>query len=644
MLSPEYELSEDYVQYWWIIPLLTESQEHALVGRVESVSSKRCIIRCEIPGLPTSLGEPATLFLASHKALAEAGAVKKDDLVRFHWVNPGTAKRDRNGTAYAIAKNVRQITEDAFEERRKNLLDYLQAELIKRLHHELSKAEASIDEEVSSRTQSKLAEAEAKLEQAVKLKELAEQQLGQAVAKDIQLEQERRSLADTWRELEGKGKVLEAKANELAAEKAKLESLYENHIKHIEYLFPKEVKAGRTARASMNLVEIREQWVKAIESAGLRLPEDICLSFLVSTLTACLSGCLVLLSGPVGTGKTSTIRTAAQLLDGGDEVVPVRPGWLDSSDLLGFYDPLRNIYSPSPFVNGLIEAKNYSDRLFFLALDELNLARIEDYGADLLSVLEYSKGDGEGQRTDGLKLYAQDLQTRLRNELTLLCTEQAELQKEGRNLSVEKRLRLEELAGLLKTYPGTLGIPENLVLLGTLNADETTYDLSPKVIDRSYVIQFPPAQLEDYLNTIPRNLDDLRLPLSLADIQPALSDTPLAPEGEDYWTILLGWKDQLQDVVLPLGHRAKRDFRVFTNTAHLLGMDGKEAFRYFIFTKILPRIRFLKDDEGGKGEALLSWLNNREVRPYLSPSAQSVAAWLSAQVSDELRPLVSYWR
>ena len=383
---------------------------------------------------------------------------------------------------------------------------------------------------MSSRTQSKLAEAEAKLEQAVKLKELAEQQLGQAVAKDIQLEQERRSLADTWRELEGKGKVLEAKANELAAEKAKLESLYENHIKHIEYLFPKEVKAGRTARASMNLVEIREQWVKAIESAGLRLPEDICLSFLVSTLTACLSGSLVLLSGPVGTGKTSTIRTAAQLLDGGVEVVPVRPGWLDSSDLLGFYDPLRNIYSPSPFVNGLIEAKNYSDRLFFLALDELNLARIEDYGADLLSVLEYSKGDGEGKRTDGLKLYAQDLQTRLRNELTLLCTEQAELQKEGRNLSVEKRLRLEELAGLLKTYPGTLGIPENLVLLGTLNADETTYDLSPKVIDRSYVIQFP-AQLEDYLNTIPRNLDDLSLP-QLSGYPTYAPATPLAPEGK----------------------------------------------------------------------------------------------------------------
>ena len=145
-------------------------------------------------------------------------------------------------------------------------------------------------------------------------------------------------------------------------------------------------------------------------------------------------------------------------------------------------------FAPSSFTSALKQANNYSDRPFLICLDELNLSRIENYGSDLLSTLEYSKNhtetEGENRK---LSLYSEEVETELWQKLYFL--------KNIDNPNVEQQLLIQKLQKLNNT-PANLEIPKNLVLIGTLNSDETTYDLSPKVIDRSYVITYPPADLE----------------------------------------------------------------------------------------------------------------------------------------------------
>ena len=122
------------------------------------------------------------------------------------------------------------------------------------------------------------------------------------------------------------------------------------------------------------------------------------------------------LNGTVGVGKTSIIKHSANILGGQSNIIPVRPAWLDPSDLLGFYDPLQEIFRPAPFLSALNEARKNKDRLHLVCLDELNLARIENYASDLLSQLEYSRQSND----EGLTLYSRDIWEHLREECIFL--------------------------------------------------------------------------------------------------------------------------------------------------------------------------------------------------------------------------------
>ncbi|MBA3921535.1 MAG: AAA family ATPase, partial [Nostocaceae cyanobacterium] len=226
------------------------------------------------------------------------------------------------------------------------------------------------------------------------------------------------------------------------------------------------------------------QWNEMLHSSGLPLPKYIGTSYLLALVSALYSGSLILLNGSVGVGKTSLIRHSADLLAGRNKIIPVRPAWLDPSDLLGFFDPLSEIFRPSPFLTALKDAKNYSEQIYLVCLDELNLAKIENYGADLLSSLEYSRSEHGKQ---SLQLYSESIETELWEEAKQLNEEQQRDSKQSQ--------RLRRIQNFLKDYPANFIIPRNIVLMGTLNADETTYDLSPKVIDRSFVITYPPANL-----------------------------------------------------------------------------------------------------------------------------------------------------
>ena len=176
----------------------------------------------------------------------------------------------------------------------------------------------------------------------------------------------------------------------------------------------------------------------------------------------------VILSGISGTGKTKLAQHFAALLPqppGQNWLfVPVRPDWRDSKSLLGYYNPLTGTYAWTPFLRFLLRAeRSYrtGDGLaWFVILDEMNLAHVEYYFADLLSVLESGR-DEEGWTREPLRFDYPD-----------------------------------EAEGDLP--PRELHLPPNLYMIGTVNVDETTRAFSPKVLDRAFTLELTEADFDAY--------------------------------------------------------------------------------------------------------------------------------------------------
>lgn len=183
----------------------------------------------------------------------------------------------------------------------------------------------------------------------------------------------------------------------------------------------------------------------------------------------------VILAGISGTGKTQLPRKfAAALGMGKNQVIqiPVRPDWTDGSELLG-YTGLDGIFHPKDLTLTIQEALKNPNKPYFLILDEMNLARVEHYFSDFLSVIE----------------------TR---------------EKINGKIITDPILRKETLQGAsnTKSFEGLIW-PQNLYLIGTVNMDETTHTFSKKVLDRANSIEMNEVDLS-WVTTTAENMENLK--------------------------------------------------------------------------------------------------------------------------------------
>lgn len=206
-----------------------------------------------------------------------------------------------------------------------------------------------------------------------------------------------------------------------------------------------------------------------------------------SYLTAMRTKPFLLLAGISGTGKSRIVKQMAfescpdipalrsdKTAPGNYELIEVKPNWHDSSELLGYESEIGGPhYVVTPFVRFLVKAMRYPDVPFFVCMDEMNLAPVEQYFAEFLSVLESRKLLSDGTITSEPLIKA-DIFSKYADQL-------------HRDLDITDTETYKTVYDRLKN--DGLRLPSNLIVVGTVNMDETTHQFSRKVIDRAMTIE-----------------------------------------------------------------------------------------------------------------------------------------------------------
>ena len=272
---------------------------------------------------------------------------------------------------------------------------------------------------------------------------------------------------------------------------------------------------------------------------------------------ACVkTGGLTILAGPSGTGKSSLPRLYAEALGCADEYlhVPVRPDWLDDRDLIGAFNAIAGRFEPAAagLVERLIAAAADRARgrggIYPVCLDEMNLARVEHYFAQFLSVLELPPA------ARAITLFAPGL------------------------------------ARESDPYYPHQGVPigENVRFLGTVNIDETTHFFSPKVLDRAQVVAFGAPDLAALGRTeTAGSLSGLR-PVPLATYLSWFRRGPQAGEARDF---LLKVNEVLRRSRLGLGFRQRDRVLDYVASAREFLFTVDRALDFQLMQVVLPRLR-----------------------------------------------------
>jgi len=272
----------------------------------------------------------------------------------------------------------------------------------------------------------------------------------------------------------------------------------------------------------------------------------------------------IILAGTSGTGKTRLVKLFAEAVgatadNGRYKMVSVRPDWSDSSDLLGHVN-LNGEFVPGAIIDFVKKAEIDRNYPYFLCLDEMNLARVEYYLSDILSVIETREFVGISIHSDPLvsdTYYGSD-------------TDAAD------------------------RY-GTVRLPENLYIIGTVNMDETTFPFSRKVLDRANTIEFSYVDLMPDFDAFSQDeLQAMNLKNSFLKTEYLLLKqcTEEKEAVNNYCLELQKINQVLQKASAHVGYRVRDEivFYLLNNKKYDLIAEN-EAMDNELMQKILPRIQ-----------------------------------------------------
>ena len=339
-----------------------------------------------------------------------------------------------------------------------------------------------------------------------------------------------------------------------------------------KYYWKKEGEIVRENKITdKNSKEMIEYIYSYITSKGYEYEKELISNLYLSLKTKPF----VILAGISGTGKSKIVRLFAESLGATVEnnqfnMISVRPDWNDSTELIG-YKNLEGKFIKGKLTQIIEEASQNLDKPYFVCLDEMNLARVEYYLSDYLSVIESRRKVDDKIVTD--------------------------------KLIYDSEIDEEE----------TLSLPENLYIVGTVNMDDTTFQFSRKVLDRANTIEFSEVNLE---NLFGENLTEYNLDENIEVYNDFLKSTYLKNIDieEDYRNYAIEINKKIIEINNILKKSQKqfayrvRDeilfYMIENKKANLL--DENEAFDYQIMQKVLPAI---SGSENSVKETLVNLFN-----------------------------------
>ena len=305
--------------------------------------------------------------------------------------------------------------------------------------------------------------------------------------------------------------------------------------------------------------------------------------------TAIKSKPFLLLAGISGTGKSRIVRELARACwdEGTDEykaqkpknfqMVQVKPNWHDSSDLIGYVSRVsgKAEFVAGEFLKFIAKAWENTETPYFLCLDEMNLAPVEQYFAEYLSVIESRKSHEDGTVTTDPIVEKADEEWYF--NLTASLTSDEDIRKQFNEQGI--------------------CIPQNLIVVGTVNMDETTFSFSRKVLDRAMTIEMNEVDLHG-------GLTERNEPIGKLDKAELIG---YAVEGVDVYAAnnevcesVLTYLDAVNSVLegtpFKIAYRTRNEFLLYVvnNLPYKKGENDEELPQGYVVARALDEITSMK--------------------------------------------------
>ena len=297
----------------------------------------------------------------------------------------------------------------------------------------------------------------------------------------------------------------------------------------------------------------------------------------------------LLLAGISGTGKSRIVRELARACwtEGSEEykaqkpknfeMVQVKPNWHDSSELIGYVSRVSGspVFVAGDFLKFVAKAWENLDVPCFLCLDEMNLAPVEQYFAEYLSVVESRKCQEDGTITTDpiLEKSKEDWYRVLTAELT-------------DDEDIRTRFLNEGIC-----------IPQNLIVVGTVNMDETTFSFSRKVLDRAMTIEMNEVDLYGGLDSQYEKIGKLEAGNLIGT---AVEGVDVYQDNKAVCDMALKYLEavntELEGTPFKVAYRTRNEFLLYVvnNLPYNKDQDGNELEQNFVIARALDEITSMK--------------------------------------------------
>lgn len=365
----------------------------------------------------------------------------------------------------------------------------------------------------------------------------------------------------------------------------------------------------------------------------------------------------MLLAGISGTGKSRIVRELAKACwkEGDEEfgknhprnfcMVQVKPNWHDSSELFGYVSRIsgKPEFVAGDFLKFIVKAWEETDVPYFLCLDEMNLAPVEQYFAEYLSVIESRKSENGVITTD--PIFKKPFEDRVYDINIKYGAEIDWYQQLIIQLTSDEDLKKQ-------FYKDGISIPQNLFVVGTVNMDETTFSFSRKVLDRAMTLEMNEVNLHSGLTDEGSEIGYI----GNCIIGTAAEGKDVYADNKELCDQVLAYLEEvnakLEGTPFKIAYRTRNEFLLYAVNRQLLDKDSQlwQILDEMTSMKILSRIegdseRVKLPLEGLKKLVDDTIVVNIPLPKDGKPQIQSISATKIDEMVDKLNKtsFTSYW-